>query len=216
MALDLSQFRDLDTSNIAGWPAAAKALLILVVCLAVLAAGYWFDTQDQLEALEQARHKETSLKSEFEKKQGKVVNLEAYQQQMVEIEETFGTMLRQLPSKTEVADLLVDISHTGLSTGLEFDLFKPAAEKPMEFYAELPIQIEVKGSYHAFGEFASGIAALPRIVTLHDISISSAGDKDAKSGGLIMQTTAKTYRYLDEDEVTAARQNQAAGRKGRR
>lgn len=214
MALDLSQFKNLDINNIGSWPAVVKAVVILLVCAGVLFAGYWFDTKDQLVVLEQSREKENKLKSEFEVKQGKAANLLAYREQMVEIEETFGTMLRQLPSRTEVADLLVDISQTGLASGLEFDLFKPAKDNPQEFYAELPIQIKVNGTYHSFGDFVSGIAALPRIVTLHDMNIASAGDKDAKPGRLIMQTTAKTYRYLDEDEIAeAARKNQPVNKR---
>ncbi|MFA5625994.1 MAG: type 4a pilus biogenesis protein PilO [Thiohalomonadaceae bacterium] len=213
MALDLSQFRDLDPNDIGAWPTAAKSALIIVVCLLVLVAGYWFDTQDQLEVLERARKSEIDLKSQFELKQAKAVNLDAYRQQMVEIEESFGTMLRQLPSKTEVADLLVDISQTGLASGLEFDLFKPGSESPKEFYAELPIQIVVNGNYHSFGDFVSGIAALPRIVTLHDINIARPTRQGAKADALVMQTTAKTYRYLDEEEITAARKAQTDARK---
>ncbi len=141
--------------------------------------------------------KEQELKTVFEKKAKLAVNLEAYEKQLEEMRESFGAMLRQLPNKTEVADLLVDVSQTGLASGLEFELFKPQAEVPREFYAELPISIKVTGDYHEFGDFVSGVAALPRIVTLHNVNISR---RDAKSGNLVMNLTAKTYRYLEDEE----------------
>lgn len=213
MALDFSQFRNLDPNNVGSWPAVVKGGLIGLACVAVLGLGYWFDTQEQLAGLERSRQSESKLKQDFEAKQAKAVNLEAYRQQMAEMEESFGTMLRQLPSKTEVADLLVDITQTGLASGLEFELFKPGNASPKEFYAELPIQIVVNGAYHSFGEFVSGVAALPRIVTLHDINISKSTKKGAKSDALIMQANAKTYRYLDEEEIAAARKSQAAAQK---
>lgn len=209
MALDLSQFRNLDPNNIGGWPAPAKGGVIALVCLAVLGLGYWFDTQEQWAVLERARQNEERLKKDFETKQAKAASLDAYRQQMAEMEESFGTMLRQLPSKTEVADLLVDITQTGLASGLEFDLFKPANDMPKEFYAELPIDVKVVGTYHSFGEFVSGVSALPRIVTLHDISIAPT----AKIVGvLVMEVKAKTYRYLDEEEIAMARKAQEAER----
>lgn len=216
MALDLAQFRNLDPNNIGSWPQLVKGVLIGVICVAVLGLGYWFDTQEQLAVLERTRKSEITLKKDFETKQAKAVNLEAYRQQMAEMEESFGTMLRQLPSKTEVADLLVDITQTGLASGLEFDLFKPGNASPKEFYAELPIQLVVNGAYHSFGEFVSGVAALPRIVTLHDINISISKKKGTKSDDLTMQANAKTYRYLDEEEIAAARKSQAAAQKTKR
>lgn len=204
MSIDLNnfadQFKNLDPDNIGNWPVLVRGLIVLIVAVAVLGAGYYFDTQNQLEVLARHESTENTLKKDFETKQSKAVNLEAYQAQMVEMEESFGTMLRQLPSKTEVADLLVDITQTGLASGLEFDLFKPNNESPKEFYAELPISIEVNGSYHQLGAFVSGVASLPRIVTLHDIQI-----KAGKEGQLKMAATAKTYRYLDEDELAAGR-----------
>ena len=149
--------------------------------------------------LQRAEKEEVTLKQEFESKQAKAVNLDAYKQQLKDIEESFGAMLRQLPSKTEVEGLLVDISQTGLASGIEFQLFKPEGEKYIDFYAELPIKMKMTGTYHEFGNFVSGVAALPRIVTLHDISIT----KDQKSDRLTMEVTAKTYRYLDETEIAA-------------
>lgn len=195
--LDLSE---LDLSTIGSWPAAVKGAVVAVMCLIVLGAGYFLHIQNKLDQLDRVRAQENSLKSEFEKKQAKAANLDGYKRQMKEMEESFGTMLRQLPSKTEVDDLLIDISQTGLSSGIEFELFKPQSEKQIEFYAELPIQISMLGDYHQFGRFVSGVAALPRIVTLHNINLSSN-----KDGKLKMDVTAKTYRYLDEEELAAAR-----------
>ena len=199
MNLSEIDINDLDFSNIANWPLAARVIAILLIAAAVLGLGYWFDIKDQQLRLEQAERKELELKSEFESKARKAANLEAYEQQLEEMRQSFGAMLRQLPNKTEVADLLVDVSQTGLASGLEFDLFKPQGETPREFYAELPISIKVRGTYHEFGAFVSGVAALPRIVTIHDIAILPPA-KDAATGELAMELTAKTYRYLDESE----------------
>ena len=191
---------NLDFSNIGSWPIAVKGILIAVVAVGVLALGYFLDVQAQQENLERITNKEKQLKEDFEFKQAKAANLEAYKAQMVEMEDSFGAMIRQLPSKTEVEDLLVDISQTGLASGIEFQLFKPLAEKHIEFYAELPITLKMTGTYHQFGEFVSGIAALPRIVTLENITL-----KSDKKGDLTMDVTAKTYRYLDETEVSGKR-----------
>lgn len=189
--MKLSDIQNLDFSDVGGWPLPAKAAAIAAICIAVLAAGFWFDTRMQLEDLDKLRAEEPTLKQTFETKQHKAANLDAYKAQMEEMERSFGAMLRQLPSKTEVAELLVDISQAGLANGLQFEYFKPQNEKPVEFYAELPISIRVTGSYHEFGKFISDIAALPRIVTLHDFSVVPSGDK------LVMDVTAKTYRYLE-------------------
>jgi type IV pilus assembly protein PilO len=187
---------EIDFSNIARWPAAARGVIILFLMVGVVFLGYWFHTRDQLVVLADSEHKEQELKVTFEKKAKQAVNLEAYQKQLEEMRESFGAMLRQLPNKTEVADLLVDVSQTGLASGLEFELFQPLAEIPKEFYAELPINIRVIGTYHEFGAFVSGVAALPRIVTLHNIQISHVAHSDL----LAMNLTAKTYRYLEETE----------------
>ncbi|MDH5394792.1 MAG: type 4a pilus biogenesis protein PilO [Gammaproteobacteria bacterium] len=195
---------NLDINNIGSWPIVIKGVLIAIVAIAVLAAGYFLDIQDQQDNLDRITVEEKRLKEDFEVKQAKAANLEAYKAQMVEMNDSFGAMIRQLPSKTEVEDLLVDISQTGLASGIEFQLFKPLAERHIEFYAELPITLKMTGTYHQFGEFVSGIAALPRIVTLENISISGANSKD-KKGNLTMDVTAKTYRYLDESEVSSAR-----------
>lgn len=193
---------NLDFSNIGSWPVAVKGVLVAIVAIGVLALGYFLDIQAQQENLDRITIEEKRLKEDFELKQAKAANLDAYKAQMLEMEDSFGAMIRQLPSKTEVEDLLVDISQTGLASGIEFQLFKPLSEKHIEFYAELPITLKMTGTYHQFGEFASGIAALPRIVTLENISIT--GGK-GKKGNLTMNVTAKTYRYLDESEVSGKR-----------
>ncbi|MFN2122769.1 MAG: type 4a pilus biogenesis protein PilO [Candidatus Promineifilaceae bacterium] len=207
---------NLDFSNIGAWPIAVKGGLIVVLCIILLVAGYFLDVQGQLEDLERSRAQETKLKQEFEKKQAKAVNLDAYKKQLEEMKLSFGTMLRQLPSKTEVEDLLVDISQTGLSSGVEFQLFEPQAERQIEFYAELPIKMKMTGTFHEFGNFVSGIAALPRIVTLHNITITRGKGKSSKDGKLTMDVIAKTYRYLDENEIAQTRKAQKKKKKGRR
>ena len=194
MNLDLN---DLDLTNVARWPAAARAVVIIFIMGGVIFLGYWFHTKDQLVELEKQEQHEMDLKVIFEKKAQQAANLEAYEQQLEEMRESFGAMLRQLPNKTEVADLLVDVSQTGLASGLEFELFRPQAELPREFYAELPINIQVIGRYHEFGDFISGVAALPRIVTVHDVNISP---RIQDGSLLVMNLTAKTYRYLEEEE----------------
>lgn len=202
---------NLDLSSLGSWPMPVKAALIAIVSIVVLVLGYFLDTQKQLTKLESSRTKEISLKKDFEAKQAKAVQLDAYKKQMEEMKQSFGAMLRQLPSKTEVEDLLVDISQTGLSSGIEFQLFQPETERQIEFYAELPIKIKMTGNYHQFGRFVSGIAALPRIVTLHNIEI-----KGGKDGKLAMDVQAKTYRYLDEAEISAARKREAASKKSKK
>jgi type IV pilus assembly protein PilO len=193
MNLELDQ---LDLADVARWPAAARAVVILFLMGGVIFLGYWFHTKDQLLELDRVEQQEMDLRVIFEKKAQQAANLEAYEKQLEEMRESFGAMLRQLPNKTEVADLLVDVSQTGLASGLEFELFKPQQENPREFYAELPISIRVIGEYHEFGNFVSGVAALPRIVTLHNVNISRAGNL------LAMDLTAKTYRYLESEERT--------------
>jgi len=212
MNLDID-FNNLDFNNIGSWPKALQGIVIALLCGILLFLGYYLDISDQLLTLDQEKAKELTLKASFEKKQAKAANLDAYKQQMEEMERTFGTLLQQLPGKTEVAELLVDVTHAGIQSGLEFELFKPSAEKPKEFYAELPIQLRVIGTAHEFGNFVSRIAALPRIVTLHDLTITTKSkNKQEKSDQLIMSATAKTYRYLDENEKS---QGNSRKRKGR-
>ena len=195
--MNLKDLNQLDFSNLGDWPVAAKTLAILLVCGLVAGAGYYLDTQDQLISLDRVASQEQGLRAEFERKQEKAANLEVYKQQLEEMRQSFGAMLKQLPDKTEVAALLVDVSQTGLAAGLEFELFQPLAEVRKDFYAELPIKLRVLGRYHEFGEFISGLAALPRIVTIHDVSIEPS---TKASGRLQLVATAKTYRYLEESD----------------
>ena len=195
--MNMQDLNELDLNNIGMWPAPIKAVLILILCVGIGAGYYKLHTEDQLIGLVKQQKSEIKLRKTFEKKQAKAVNLERFKAQLEEMKQSFGTMLRQLPNKTEVAELLVDVSQTGLATGLEFELFDPQGEKRKEFYAELPIKIKVKGTYHQFGAFISGLASLPRIVTIHNISIKPKGKKT--DGMLVMEATAKTYRYLDEE-----------------
>lgn len=196
--MDLSELKNfdinsLDVNNLGSAPGAVKAIIIGLLFIAVLGAGYYFDTKGQLEQLASEKRKETQLRQKFETEQRKVANLEELKLQLEEMRRSFGAMLRQLPSKTEIPNLIVDISQTGLASGLEIDLFRPQDEVRKGFYAEKPIQLRVVGNYHQMGNFVSGVAALPRIVTLHDISIKPMDD-----GRLTMDALAKTYRYLDE------------------
>ncbi|ROR34123.1 type 4a pilus biogenesis protein PilO [Inmirania thermothiophila] len=194
---DLSQLRNLDLRDVGSWPAAARAVVLLAWVAAVLFLGYWFDHRNQLEGLARERAREAELKQTFEAKQHKAANLDRYKEQLALMRRSFGAMLRQLPDRTEVADLLVDVTQTGISSGLEFELFRPEQEQPKEFYAELPIRLRVVGRYHELGRFVSGLAALPRIVTIHEIRIAPVS---ANSEELVMEATAKTYRYLEEGE----------------
>jgi type IV pilus assembly protein PilO len=199
------RLQDLELANIGEWPTPIKAVAILILCAVIAFAVYYFDTSDQLRRLRAEEDKELQLRSSFESKQAKAANLDAYERQLEEMKESFGAMLRQLPDKTEVASLLVDVSQTGLAAGLEFELFQPEGEQIKDFYAELPIKIKVNGHYHEFGKFVSGLAGLPRIVTMHDVKIDAPPPKKAPARGaepqeqrLSLQATVKTYRYLDE------------------
>jgi type IV pilus assembly protein PilO len=198
----IEELRSLDPRDPGRWPLAVRAGAV-GLCFIILSVvlTYVFVYDQQVPELQKHEDTEQTLRTEFKAKHAKAVNLEVYKQQLKDIERSFGALLRQLPGKTEVPNLLVDISQTGLSAGLEEKLFQPQPEQKKDFYAELPIKITLTGSYHQFGEFVSGIAALPRIVTLHDIEIKSA-TKDAYDQ-LTLDLTAKTYRYLDEDEVSA-------------
>jgi type IV pilus assembly protein PilO len=185
------------------WKLAALSLLLV----AIVFLGYWFDWKSQFEELEAARQKQEQLKTTFLDKKRQAVNLEIYRRQLADIEQAFGALLKQLPNKSEMDALLTDINQAGLGRGLEFELFKPAPQETMsEFYAELPITIKVSGNYHDMGAFASDVSQLSRIVTLNDISVTGA-----KEGGLTMEAVAKTFRYLDEEEV--AKQRKAAKEK---
>ena len=194
--MELSSFSDLEFNESGEWPVIIKMLAILVLCAVVWGGGYYYIIKDKQIELESLEQKELQLRTQFEKKQAKAANLDAYKVQLAEMRIAFASMLQQLPRKSEVADLLVDISRTGLINGLEFELFKPEGEKPIDFYAELPITMKVTGTYHQFGEFVSGLAALPRIVTLHNLKLAPLGKND--TGKMTMDLTAKTYRYFDE------------------
>lgn len=187
---------DLDFNNVGSWPAALKTIAGALLLVLVLAGGYFFYIQDMQAQLDQARTDEVTLKEQFSSKAFQAANLTAYKTQMVEMENTFGALLRQLPSDTEVPGLLEDITRTGLGSGLEFEEIKLLPEAAQQFYIELPIQITVTGGYHDLATFVSGVASLPRIVTLHDFEIKPV---DAKSPGkLRMSILAKTYRYNDK------------------
>ncbi len=196
----LEELQNLDFNDIGRWPFFFRAFFVGLFFAAAVGAGFYFAVfETQMPRLEQAQREETELKSAFEQKQKKAANFDAYREQLDEIETSFGTMLRQLPGQTEIPNLLVDISQTGLAAGLQEELFQPDSEIQKDFYAEKPIKIRLKGSYHEFGRFVSDIAALPRIVTLHDIEIiqqKNATGADA----LVLNVTAKTYRYLEDKE----------------
>ncbi|HEX4649441.1 MAG TPA: type 4a pilus biogenesis protein PilO [Steroidobacteraceae bacterium] len=198
----LEELRALDPRDPGRWPLAIRAGAVGVAFLVLSVVGIYFLVwNEQRPELERRQDEEQQLRQQFREKHSKAVNLDVYKQQLKDIERSFGALLRQLPGKTEVPNLLVDISQTGLAAGLEEKLFQPEPEQKKDFYAELPIKIRLTGSYHQFGEFVSGIAALPRIVTLHDIDIKP-DNRDAYDQ-LSLELTAKTYRYLDEDEIAA-------------
>jgi len=182
---------NLDFNNAGSWPIAIKVIVFTLVFVLILGSGYWFMVKDQYAELDRAESQEVTLKQQYESKAFKVANLVAYRQQMEEMEESFGALLKQLPADTEVPGLLEDITNTGLGTGLDINSIGLKPEVSREFYVELPIDISVSGTYHDMAAFVSGVAALPRIVTLHDFNISSSG----KSGDLTMDISAKTYRY---------------------
>lgn len=194
----------LEPDNIGNAPMSIKVGVFLTVFAMIIGAGIYFDTLNQLRLLETHEKKEIELKNEFKVKAGQAAKLELYKEQLAEMRASFGALLRQLPEKTDVESLLVDVSQTGLASGLEMKKFKPSAEEKKGFYAELPIGLEVSGSYHQLASFISGIAALPRIVTISEMKLEPATkgtkDKPDDSGRLKMSATAKTYRYLQEDD----------------
>jgi type IV pilus assembly protein PilO len=192
--MNMSDLNNLTFDNIGTWPGPVKIVFIIIVCSAILGLGYWKDISVLQENLKKVEIEESDLKITFEGRQKKAANLEALKLQLENIKETFGDLLKRLPNKTEVAALLVDISQQGLGAGLEFELFKPGRERQADFYVELPINISVVGTYHEFGQFISGVSDLPRIVTNHNVKIKPKGSQ------LVLQTTAKTYRYMDEEE----------------
>ncbi len=204
--MTLDDLRRLDPKEIGSWPALPKLGILFLAFLACLAGSYFFDWQDQVDAIDASKRKELTLRDTFLDKKKQAVDLDAYRKQLDDIEKSFGTLLKQLPSKSEMEALLTDINQAGLGRGLQFELFKPAAtETVSEFYAELPITIRVTGNYHDMGSFASDISKLSRIVLLNDINLAQA-----PGGSLTMDAVAKTYRYLDEDEISKQKKSAKA------
>jgi type IV pilus assembly protein PilO len=200
--MTLDDIRRLNFREAGNWPLLPKIAVLGLLVILILLAGAFFDWKDQLDALDRAQDEEAKLRVSYSEKKAKAVNLELYVQQLKEIEQAFGALLKQLPNKSEMDALLTDINQAGLGRGLQFELFRPATrERIAEFYAELPITVRVTGTYHDMGAFASDVAQLPRIVTLNDIGI--VNDK----GTLVMDATAKTFRYLDEDEIAKQRKS---------
>jgi type IV pilus assembly protein PilO len=198
--MTLDDIRRLNFRDAGNWPLLPKIIILGVLFVLILAAGGFFDWSDQIESLNKAQDEETKLREAYASKKAKAVNLDLYVQQLKEIEQSFGALLKQLPNKSEMDALLTDINQAGLGRGLQFELFRPATQERMaDFYAELPISVRITGNYHDMGAFASDVAQLPRIVTLNDVGI--VNDK----GTLVMEATAKTFRYLDESEVAAQR-----------
>ncbi|MGA7178267.1 MAG: type 4a pilus biogenesis protein PilO [Thiobacillaceae bacterium] len=206
MNLDLN---NLDLKTIPDWPFGAKLVTLALLFILIVGAGWWFDWKSGLDALEVGQRKEQELRATFVAKKGQAVNLEAYEQQLKDIQQAFGALLKQLPNRQEMDALITDVNQAGLGRGLQFELFKPGAEIKSDFYAETPISIKVTGGYQDLAAFTSDVAKLSRIVTLHDISLTPG-----KDGSLEMDAIAKTYRYLDEDEVAAQEQAKKKDKKG--
>ena len=198
--MKLDDFNNIDFKNAGSLPMPVKLVLLSFLFLILLGLGYWFLWNPAIDELNQAKAKEEELRQVFLTKKAQAIKVEAYKQQMIDIEKTFGALLKQLPDKSQMDGLLTDINQAGLGRGLEFDLFKPGQESAADFYAEMPIQIKIKGNYHDIGAFATDISKLSRIVTLNDMSIAPM-NKDSKDSTLTMDAVAKTYRYLDSSEV---------------
>jgi type IV pilus assembly protein PilO len=205
--MTLDDFRRLNFREVGNWPLVAKVIMLTLLVLFIVALGAFLDWKDQWEALQAAQQEEVRLKEQYTQKKAKAINYDLYVQQLAEVEQSFGALVKQLPNKSEIDALLTDINQAGLGRGLVFNLFRPAPQEKMaDFYAELPINIKITGNYHDIGAFASDVAALPRIVTLNDVAI--ANDK----GTLTMDAVAKTFRYLDEEEIAKQRALQKAAK----
>ena len=200
--MKLDDFNNIDFKNMGNLPMPVKLVLLSFLFLVLMGLGYWFLWSDQMAEIDQAKAKEQELRKVFLDKKAQAIKVEAYKQQMVDIEKTFGALLKQLPDKSQMDGLLTDINQAGLGRGLEFDLLKPGQETVADFYAEMPIQIKIRGNYHDIGAFATDISKLSRIVTLNDLTIAPIG-KDSKDTLLSLDATAKTYRYLDTSELAA-------------
>ena len=213
MAMTLNDLKRLDPKKIGSWPILPKLGVLFITLALIVLASYWFDWQHQIEGINQEKVKEEGLRKTFLTKKSEAINLPAYQKQLEDIEKQFGALLKQLPGRSEMDALLTDINQAGLGRGLQFELFKPAAQETRrDFYAELPISIKVTGSYHDIGAFASDIGKLSRIVTLENIGLASAG----KGGGLALDALAKTFRYLDDEELAQQRRAAAAKKGGKK
>jgi len=204
----INDFRQLDPNDPGVWPLAPKAIVLVLILVLVVVAGWWFDWKGKTEQLEQAQQDELKLKDDWLNKKRQAVNLEEYKKQLAEMDRQFGALLKQLPNKSEMESLIIDINQAGRGRGLQFELWKPGVESMKDFYAELPITVSITGNYHALGQFVSDVAKLPRIVTLRDIAVTPG-----KDGGLKMDAFAVTYRYLDDDEVSKQKRDKAAAEK---
>ena len=200
--MKLDDFNNIDFKNAGSLPMPVKLVLLSFLAIVLIGLGYWFLWSPEIDDLDQAKSKEQELRQTFLAKKAQAIKVDAYKQQMIDIEKTFGALLKQLPDKSQMDGLLTDINQAGLGRGLEFDLFKPGQETVADFYAEMPIQIKIKGNYHDVGAFATDISKLSRIVTLNDLNIAPL-NKDTKDSVLVMEATAKTYRYLDSSEIAA-------------
>ena len=209
----LNDFQNLNPKDVGAWPLAPRIAVLLGLFVLILLGGWWFWWNEQLETLTQRQQDELKLKEEFVAKKTQAVNLDLYVQQLSEIDRSFGALLKQLPNKSEVESLLIEINQSGMGRGLQFELFKPGQEIIKDFYAELPINVRLTGTYHDFGAFAGDIGKLSRIVTLNNISITP--NQQAKDGTLVMDAVTKTFRYLDDEEL-AAKRKAAQAAKGKK
>ena len=210
----LNDFRNLNPNDVGTWPLAPRIGVLLGLFVLILVAGWWFWWSEQLDTLTQRQLDEVKLKEEFVAKKSQAVNLDLYVQQLNEIDRSFGALLKQLTNKSEVESLLVEINQSGMGRGLQFELFKPGQENVKDFYAELPINVRLTGSYHDFGAFAGDIGRLSRIVTLNDMSIT--GNPQSKDGTLVLDAVTKTFRYLDDEELAAKRKAAQAAKGGKK
>jgi type IV pilus assembly protein PilO len=212
--MNIEELRRLNIREVGNWPLLPKIAVLLAIFVLILTAGYFLDWRDQWDALEVAQGEEEKLKVQYGQKKAKAINFELYVQQLSEVEQSFGALVKQLPNRSEIDALLTDINQAGLGRGLQFELFKPAVQEKMaDFYAELPIKIRITGTYHDMGAFASDVAQLPRIVTLNDVVIAN------EKGVLSLDAEAKTFRYLDEEEIAKQRaiaKSKAAAAKGKK
>ena len=210
----LNEFRNLNPRDVGAWPLVPRATALIGLFSVILLAGWWFEWNEQLDTLAARQQDEQKLRDEFVAKKTQAVNLDLYVQQLSDIDRSFGALLKQLPNKSEVESLMIEINQSGMGRGLQFDLFKPGAEVSKDFYAELPINVRLTGTYHDFGAFAGDIGRLSRIVTLNNIAITA--NPQAKDGSLVMDAVTKTFRYLDEEELAAKRKAAQAAKGGKK